>query len=205
MEKAALSMIKELNANSAKRSDHPLPVFLRGFQPQMPDDQEEGLERWKEATQQLVDNMLRANCIKPQLCQRCLKKRRHKSDAADCMPMQTTAVIVTLAIISPKHFTIGHPGFMASTSTAANSCDIDEAVYFEGVLLCKDDEVADLCGRHPKRTSMCQKGGLWQSQLNAAKEESKRSSSSLDEQTQRDLQRERQSLEAIKEETCLIE
>ncbi|CAB1428068.1 unnamed protein product [Pleuronectes platessa] len=84
-----------------------------GVSVQMPDDQEEDLddtdvvidastpttasdwktrnifssERWKEARQQLVDNMLRANCIKPQLCQRCLKKDA-TIRCAECMPMQ---------------------------------------------------------------------------------------------------------------------
>ncbi|XP_053283449.1 uncharacterized protein LOC128444819 isoform X1 [Pleuronectes platessa] len=168
MEKAALSMIKELNATLSpkkKRKSKPKPKpFVRwrkrdkdgnivaqrrkspssnscakrvrsstpsvpeGVSAQMPDDQEEGLEnalkelesllsvshddtdvvidastpttasdwktrnifsseRWKEARQQLVDNMLRANCIKPQLCQRCLKKDA-TIRCAECMPMQ---------------------------------------------------------------------------------------------------------------------
>lgn len=44
-------------------------------------------ERWKEARHQLMDNMLRANCIKPRLCQRCLKKEAIIR-CAECMPMQ---------------------------------------------------------------------------------------------------------------------
>ncbi|XP_034432998.1 uncharacterized protein LOC117756567 [Hippoglossus hippoglossus] len=77
----------------------------------------------------------------------------------------------------------------------------DEASYFEGVLLCKDDEVAAFVEDIQRRTKHVPgKGVCGRSPLNAAKETSKRSSSSLDEQTQRDLQRERQSLEAIKED-----
>ncbi|CAB1460534.1 unnamed protein product [Pleuronectes platessa] len=59
----------------------------------------------------------------------------------------------------------------------------DEAGYFEGVLLCKDDEVAAFVEDIQRRTKHVPgKGVCGRSQLNAAKETSKRSSSSLDEQ-----------------------
>ncbi|CAB1435089.1 unnamed protein product [Pleuronectes platessa] len=59
----------------------------------------------------------------------------------------------------------------------------DEAVYFEGVVLCKDDEVAAFVEDIQRRTKHVPgKGVCGRSQLNAAKETSKRSSSSLDEQ-----------------------
>ncbi|XP_030280856.1 uncharacterized protein LOC115586188 isoform X2 [Sparus aurata] len=44
-------------------------------------------ERWKEARRMLLDNMLKANNIKPRLCQRCLSKEAIIR-CQECMPMQ---------------------------------------------------------------------------------------------------------------------